>query len=186
MQNLMLSALLLTMAMHCAAQDAPALKPWSAAKYHGLIVGTSTRSDVLKLLGKPNYVGKEEDTGTPIMTYAVIDPLPGTLVVYVTKGILDEMRLDLKKSLTQHDIVRLFGSGFVIVHYATDECIDTGGASPIYENPSGPFKYMEYRDRGIAAGFAYDDDQKVDAIIFTFRPIGPTHSRCAGRGHVLP
>ena len=127
MQNLMLSALLLTMAMHCAAQDAPALKPWSAAKYHGLIVGTSTRSDVLKLLGKPNYVGKEEDTGTPIMTYAVIDPLPGTLVVYVTKGILDEMRLDLKKSLTQHDIVRLFGSGFVIVHYATDECIDTGG-----------------------------------------------------------
>ncbi|MGD0739341.1 MAG: hypothetical protein ABR957_07065 [Terracidiphilus sp.] len=141
---------------------------------------------MLKVLGKPNYVGKEEDTGTPIMTYSVSDPMPGTLVVYITKGILDGMRLDLNKSLRKDDIVRLFGHDYVVVHYAADDCLDEGGSAPIYQSSSGPFKYMEYRDRGTAAGFAYDDDQKVDAIIFTYKPLGPTHSQCAGHGRTSP
>jgi hypothetical protein len=136
---------------------------------------------VLKLLGKPNYIGREEDTGTPMMTYLVVDPMPGTLVVYVKKGILDGMRLDLKRALTKDDIIRFFGTDYVVVHYAADDCLDDGGSAPIYQNPSGPFKYMEYHDRGLAAAFANDDNQKVNAIIFTFKAIGPSHSLCAGR-----
>jgi hypothetical protein len=131
----MLVMFLASMVLRSSAAQTPALKPWSAATYHGLTVGTSTRADVLKLLGKPNYVGREEDTGVPIMTYLVADPVPGTLVVYIKKGILDGMRLDLNKTLTKDDIIRFFGTHYVVVHYATDECIDTGGASPVYESP---------------------------------------------------
>lgn len=184
--NLILANLLVGMALNCAGAQAPAARPWSAATYHGLTVGTSTRADVLKVLGKPNFVGKEEDTGIPIITFLVSDPMPGTLNVFITKGILDGMRLDLNKTLTRKDIIRIFGHDYVVVHYAADNCIDTGGASPLYQNPGGPFKYMEYHDRGIAAAFAYDDDQKVDAIVFTYRPLAPNHSQCGGRGDASP
>ncbi len=184
--NVILATSLLATAPYRAGPQAPALNSWSAAKYHGLTVGTSTRVDVLRILGRPNYVGREEDTGTPIMTYVVVDPMPGTLVVYMNKGILDGMRLDLKKSLRKDDIIRLFGHDYVVVHYAADDCLDEGGSAPIYQSSSGPFKYMEYRDRGMAAGFACDDDQKVDAITFTYKPLGPTHSLCAGHSHVPP
>ncbi len=92
------------------------------------------------------------------------------------------MTLDLKKYLTGDDIIRIFGHNYIVSHYAVDGCIDTGGTSPVYQSSSGPIKYMEYRDRGIAASFVYDDDKMVDAIIFTNKPFGPTHSICAGRG----
>jgi hypothetical protein len=32
------------------------------------------------------------------------------------------------------------------------------------------------------ADFVYNDDEMVDAIIFTFKPFGAAHSLCAGRG----
>jgi hypothetical protein len=75
----------------------------------------------------------------------------------------------------------LFGNGYLIVHYASDDCLDSGGAVPVYQSVNGTIKYMEYRDRGIAVALALDDDQKVEAIIFTFKPLGPTHSLCSGR-----
>jgi hypothetical protein len=136
---------------------------------------------VLKVLGKPNFVGREEDTGVPIVTFLVSDPIPGTLTVYIKKGILEGMRLDLNKSLTKADIVHLFGHDYIVVHYAPDNCIDTGGASPLFESPGGPFKNMEYRDLGLAAIFAYNDEQRVDAITYTYKLLDPAHSQCAGR-----
>jgi hypothetical protein len=181
MLNAMLATLFLTMAVHEAVPQTPALKPWSAATYHGLTVGTSNRADVLQLLGKPNFSGREQDTGVPMMTYEVSDPTPGTLVVYIKKGILDGITLNPRKTLTKDDVIRLFGSNYILVHYATDDCLDDGGAAPIYQNPSGSIKHMEYRDRGLTASFAYNDAQKVDAIIFTYKPFGPSRSICAAR-----
>ena len=169
------------MTVNGAASQAPAVKQWSAATYHGLTVGTSTRADVLKLLGKPSFAGKEEDTAIPIMSYEVVDPVPGTLTVYIKSGILDGIGLNPKQRLTQREIIRMFGNGYLIVHYASDDCLDSEGAGPVYRSESGTIKYMEYRDRGIAAALAHDDDQKVEEIIFTFKPLGPTHSLCAGR-----
>jgi hypothetical protein len=156
-------------------------RSWLPATYQGLTIGVSTKEDVLRVLGKPKSIGKEQDTGLPTMTYVVTDPVPGVLTVYVQKGILDGIGLTPKKSLTKGDIIRLFGPNYIIVHYATDDCLDDGGAAPIYENPRGSIKHMEYRDRGVAASFAYDDDQKVEAIVFTSKPFGPSHSICAAR-----
>jgi hypothetical protein len=180
----LLATLLPTMAVLnvlSAAPQAPASKPWSAAKYHGLVVGTSTREDVLRLLGKPDAVGKEQDTGAPTTTYTVSDPVPGTLVIYTKKRLLEGMTLYPKASLTKRDVIRLFGSDFILVRYAVDDCLDSGGAGPIYQSPRGPIKHMEYRDRGLAIAFESDDDQKVEAILYTEKPFGPTHSQCIER-----
>src|ERR1035441_320696 len=88
-----LVAVFVLMTVNDAASQATAVKQWSAATYHGLTVGTSSRADVLKLLGKPSFVGKEEDTGTPIMSYEAVDPVPGTLTVYIMSGILDGIEI---------------------------------------------------------------------------------------------
>lgn len=68
-------------------------KKWVPAVYRSLVVGVSTKSDVLKVLGKPNSAGKEQDTGLPTMSYAVSDPQQETLVVYIRRGLLDGMSL---------------------------------------------------------------------------------------------
>lgn len=181
-KNATLVTVLVLMTVNYAASQASAVKPWSAATYHGLIIGTSTRAEVLKLLGRPDYVGREEDTGTPIMNYEVVDPIPGTITVYIKKGILDGIYLYPKGSLTKRDIIRLLGPGYIVVHYAADDCLDSGGAAPIYQSASGSLKYMEYRDRGLAAAFAYNDDEKIEGIIYTFKQLGPVRSACAGHG----
>ena len=178
-RNAVLATFLAITAAYYANAQTPASQRWSPATYHDLTIGTSTRSDVLRLLGKPKAVGKEPDTGLPTMTYAVSDPVPGMLTIYTQKGILDGMTLSPKKPLTKNDIIRLFGSDFTIVRYATDDCLTEGGSAPIYEAPNGPIKHMEYRDRGVAAVF---NGAEVVAVVFVSKPIGPTHSLCTERG----
>ena len=176
--NTMVATLIMTMPVYRAVAQAPALKPWSAAVYRGLVAGTSTREDVLKLLGKPAWSGGEPDTGTPIITYTVSDPVPGSLIVYITNGILDGVRLLPIKPLTRSEISRLFGPGYVVVHYAIDECLAEGGTAPTYEAPDGPITQLEYRDRGIVADL---QNSEVTSIAFVSRSVVPTKSVCAER-----
>jgi hypothetical protein len=103
--NAMFATFLVTMAVHSAAPQTPASNSWSAATYHGLVMGKSTREDVFKVLGKPKWAGSEPDTGVPIMSYDVADPLPGELEVYTTKGILESMTLNLKEKVSQEGSV---------------------------------------------------------------------------------
>jgi hypothetical protein len=177
--NTVLAIVVLVMtAAQCADPQVVVSKPWTPATYHGLVMGKSTRADVIKVLGNPKWAGREQDTGIPIMSYEVSDPVPGTLVVYVEKEILDGMTLNPKNRLTKSDLLRLLGHDYIIVRYDTDDCLAEGGTAPIYETPNGPIKHMEYRDRGVAVIFYQDN---VEAILFTFKPFGPTHSLCAGR-----
>jgi hypothetical protein len=152
-------------------------KKWVAAVYHGLVVGTSTKADVLRVLGKPKSVGKEQDTGLPTMSYAVSDPVQGTLVVFIRRGLLDAMSLTPKTRSTKDDIVSVLGSDYLVVHYAPDDCLGEGGAAPIYEDRNGPIERIEYRSRGLALSL---HDSEVEAILFVAKPFGPTRSRCAG------
>lgn len=151
---------------------------WLPATYHDLTVGVSSKDDVLRVLGKPKAIGREQDTGLPTMTYVVSDPVPGTLTVYVQKGVLDGMTLSLKKRLPKSEIIRLFGPDYIAVQYDTDDCLGEGGAAPIYESPNGPIKHFEYRDKGI--GVIIHDGEAV-AIAFVSKPFGPAHSICAVR-----
>jgi hypothetical protein len=85
-RNGVLAVFLAITAPYSDKLQAATSKVWAAATYHKLTVGTSTREEVLKVLGKPKTIGKEQDTGLPTMTYLVSDPVPGTLVAYIEKG----------------------------------------------------------------------------------------------------
>lgn len=145
-------------------------------------MGKSTRAEVIKVLGKPKWDGKEEYSRIPMMSYEVDYPMPGTLYVYMTKGILESMTLSLKKKVNQNEIIRLFGSNYVVVHYATDECFADGESVPIYQKTNGPIKTMQYRNLGLVADFDYNSDDTVYAITYIYKRSIRTHSSCSGQG----
>jgi len=162
--------------MDCQAADA---KLWKPASYHGLVMGKSTDTDVRTVLGKPESTGKEEDTGDPILVYKTSDPAPGMLNVYIHKGILSSMDLQLSKSMSQRDLIRLLGNKYVIAHYSFDECLDDGeDGVPVYEDPNGQLTHIEYRDRGIWAPL--DPGGSAEEIVFISKSLIPTHSLCKG------
>ena len=181
MLNAMLAPLLMTIAVHSTATQTPSLKPWASASYRGLIMGKSTRADVYKVLGKPKWVGREQDTRRPMITYDVSYPVIGELDVDIDKGILISMGLRPKMQMHTKDVIRLFGHDYIVVHYSFDDCLGEGGTAPIYENPNGDFKHLEYRSLGLAAVFTYQNDEIVEEIVYTSGPFGPTHSLCADR-----
>ena len=74
--KVMLAAFPVFTTAHCASPQAQSTKPWAPVTYHGLVMGKSTRADVLSILGKPKWAGKEPDTGIPIMSFDVSDPVP--------------------------------------------------------------------------------------------------------------
>jgi hypothetical protein len=152
-------------------------KKWVPAVYRGLVVGRSTKADVLRVLGKPKSVGKEQDTGVPTISYAVSHPVQGMLVVYIRRGLLDSMSLFPQTQPTKDDIIGVLGSDYLVVRYAADDCLGEGGAAPIYEDRNGPIERIEYRSRGLAVSL---HDGEVDAILFVAKPFGPTRSRCSG------
>ena len=110
-------------------------------------------SDVTRTLGKTHYSGREEDTDVPIWSYEVNDPWPGYLIVYYRRGIVTGLTLGLKDELEKEDIIRQFGSDFVMTRYDTDDCRAKGGSAPIYESKNGEFDQMEYRSLGIVISF---------------------------------
>jgi hypothetical protein len=152
-------------------------RKWVPAVYRGLIVGKSTRGDVLRVLGKPKYIDKEEETGIPRSNYEVSDPVSGILVVSIERGIVQGMELYPNKQYSNSEIVRVFGSHYLAVRYDFDDCLSGGGSAPIYENPNGLIEHVEYRNRGIAIAF---HNGVVESILFVARPFGPTRSRCTG------
>ena len=149
---------------------------WTPAVYRGLTIGASTKADAIQVLGKPRFSGTEQDTGLPIMSFAVLKPVPGALTVYLKDGIVDGMTLIPEKQLTRKEAIRVWGSDYVRVRYASDDCLTDGGTAPIYESPDGPIEHLEYRARGQALIL---HDGFVTAIAFVGKPFGPIHSRCS-------
>ena len=158
---------------------AQASRKWKAAPYNGLIVGESSRTQVIRKLGKPKYEQKEEDTGEPTMNYSVTDPIPGDLTVYVRGGILRGLTLTPSRTFTETEIIARFGRDYVETHYSVDECLSAGGTAPLYENPTGSLERIEYRSRGLAIVMRSDDE--VQAIVFEGPPFLATRSRCSSK-----
>jgi hypothetical protein len=155
------------------AQDVGAA--WQPATYHGIVVGQSSKDDVAKDLGTPKASRHEQDTGMDTLTYTVSDPVAGSLVVYLQKGVVDGMTLYPNTNLQRSAIAKVIGSRYQVVRYSVDDCLTSGGSAPLYENPKGPILHFESRDKGLA--IIIRDGEGV-AIAYVSRPYGPTHSRC--------
>jgi hypothetical protein len=164
----------------CLSQAGPATsRTWRPAVYHGLIIGTSKRREVITKLGEPNYVGKEEDTGAPYLSYSVSDPFEGTLAAYIDHGTLSMLILTLRHPMPIKAAVETLGpTGLLRTNYSLDNCVGGAGAGPIYENPRGDIEYVEYRSRGLALA-VYED--KVESVSFVAKPLGSATSKCPAR-----
>ena len=141
-------------------------------------MGQSTTKEVIAELGKPTYVGREEDTEVPMWTYEVQEPLPGFLYLYIRNGRLSGIGLGLASPVETSVIVRLFGSGYRLVHYDFDDCLGQGGTAPVFRSPNGPLEEIEFPQLGVSASI---HNGKVQEISYVGHPAGPAHSRCLSK-----
>jgi hypothetical protein len=168
-------AVFLILGCRPAATQQETAEIWKPAHFQNLTVDQSTTKQVIAELGKPTYVGREEDTGAPMWTYEVQKPLPGFLYVYIRNGRLTGIGLGLASPVETSAIIRLFGNGYQLVHYDFDDCLGQGGAAPIFRSPNGPLEEMEFPQLGVSASI---HNGKVQEISYTNHPAGLAYSRC--------
>lgn len=166
-------------------------REWRPGTHLGLTAGTSTRVDVLRVLGEPTRLDTPSDQ-TPN------DPNPEVWYVYDRGGeftgvltvILDKrkdtvLRIDLTPdALTKDEAVKHFGADYIFTRYAFDDCLGDEESAPVYESATGPLLKIEYRNRGIA--ISVGNDGKVNTISYVSKPIGPSESRCNRAGQAKP
>jgi hypothetical protein len=156
-----------------AAQDA-----FRPATFHGLTIGKAKIADVKRELGNP--VEQTDDRhGSIYMFYKDIGPVPGTVEIGADKNTQlvgyvavypDNLSLDAAKEL--------FGSGFRIMRYAFDMCLDKGGEGPIYESRNGSLEFVVYPALGIAI---YPEQGRARDITYNSKPLGRKEFQCKGK-----
>ena len=162
-----------------ASQDKPATKQkrkkWQPATWRGLTVGTSTREDVLKLLGKPvreDFAEPDEESDEIWYIYNDVGDFPGQFAARLDKksGQLVGMSIGMTQDVKQEMVLDLLGKDYELVRY--DACPDDpdAEAGPFYESPNGNAFYFEYRSLGIA--ISVDSKGYVYGIEYLQKPPG--------------
>lgn len=155
---LALAALLFGHAASLHAQNKPG-PAWTPATYRGLTVGSSSKEDVLRVLGIPSSISKDSDSGEPLWTYRVSDPFPGSLEAYIKGGTtLGGLTLSLSRQVTRTEIIKMFGPNYRYSKRPT---------------ASGPLEMMAYPDRGIAIILQFENNEVADLIIYSAKPVNP-------------
>jgi hypothetical protein len=155
---LLLAALLSGQApsLHAQKKQAPA---WTPAAYRGLTVGSSSKEDVLRVLGMPSSISKDSDSGEPLWNYQVSDPFPGSLEAYIKGGtILGGFTLRPSRQVTRAEIIKMFGPNYRYSKRPT---------------ASGSLEMLAYPDRGIAIILQFENNEAVDLIIYSAKPVNP-------------
>jgi hypothetical protein len=180
--------LLITVLQTSGAQDtakklsnSPSKETWRPGIYRGLVVGKSTQADMLRILGKPSWSGYEPDVeikkGHMSYSYSNQGEFSGEAVVYVTWGTIRGITLEPKESIPRSVAIKRFGTDFIIRRYSADDCLNKGGSSPIYQDPKGAIKILEYPARGLVLNvdqYGYD----IGSVSYTDGPPGSPDSRC--------
>jgi len=153
---LLLAALLSVPSLHAQKKPAPA---WTPATYRGLTVGSSSKEDVLRVLGRPSSISKDSDSGEPLWYYQVSDPFPGSLEAYIKGGTtLGGFTLTPSRQVTRAETVKMFGPNYRYSRRPT---------------PSAYVEMLAYPDRGIAIILSPVNNQAVDLIIYSVKPVNP-------------
>jgi hypothetical protein len=163
--------------------DRASSKEWRFASFRGLMIGKSTQNDMVRILGDPERSIPPGDQ--PINDpdpevwndYSNVGEAPGTVTVIVKRNSGLIVRIDLyPTNLSKAQAIELFGTDYVPVRYAHDDCLGNGESAPIYEALDGPILNIEYRQRGISIGIGAGD--VVNVISYISGPIGASYSRC--------
>jgi hypothetical protein len=158
-------------------------RQWRPAVYMGLTMGQSTRDDMLRVFGEPQWSGQpadqmKDDPAPEIWyEYAYGGDFPGKLTVVTDQrsGLIKAIDLN-PTNLTKQAAIEHFGPSFIITRYAFDQCLGNEESAPVYESPNGQLVNIEYRELGIA--IAIGDDGNVLDINYVSEPIGATSSKC--------
>lgn len=164
-------------------------KKWQPATYKGLIMGTSTYDDMLRVFGSPLDIvpseseRDEEFKNSPIQKvwyyYKADGDILGKLVVGVnhrTKRIIRIIIRPQDADIPKEEVIKHYGNNYIITRYDFESCLGDWDSVPIYESPDGQIKRLEYRERGITVSLSYKDT--VNEIIYESEPPGSPESKC--------
>jgi len=164
-------------------------RQWRSATYRDLEVGKSTRQDMLRVLGEPKASVEPQAriTTNPntILAYHYGGPkgYGGNLVVGVEKatGVITWIETT-PENLSRDDIIKQFGSNYILTSYRPDDCFIDGQPQMLYEASAKGmypiYPQMEYRQLGIAVQVG--SSEKVYRIFYISDewPYGNTSSLC--------
>lgn len=140
---------------------------WRSATYRDLEVGKSTRQDMLRVLGEPkaSVVPQVRITTNPnaIIAYHYGGPkgYAGNLVVGVEKATRVIAWIETSpEDLSRDDVIKQFGSNYILTGYIPDDCFIDGQPQMFYETSveaiSPTYVQMEYRHLGVTVQFTLD------------------------------
>ena len=159
-------------------------REWHPGTYSGLTAGKSTRTDVLRVLGKAKRLDTpaDQDPKEPDpevwYVYESGGEFPGELTVVLDKRSNTMLRIDLHpESLSREDAVKHFGPDYILTRYDFDNCLGNEESAPLYESANGSLLSIEYRHRGIAV--SVNDAGKVKTISYVSKPLGAQKSKCS-------
>lgn len=161
-------------------------KEWQPATYKGLIMGTSTRDDMLRILGEPKDFSEYKELEKNSEPNAEIEyfydnagEFSGDLIIGVNNSSKKIMWIRLRpQKLSKEEAISHFGNDYIITRYDFDDCIDNMEGSPIFESPDGQVVLIEYRKRGIFFGLKLKNEDQVDEVSYISKPPGSPSSRC--------
>jgi hypothetical protein len=165
-----------------AASSRKVSREWHPANYFGLTMGKSTRSEMMSILGKPDWTeafdqDRSKAGGEVWYHYNVAWELPGTITVVVDKSTDIIRAIDLSPNdLSKVEAIKYFGNDYIVTRYDADSCLGDEESAPLYESSNGVAMYIEYRERGIAIAVAANDE--VRYIFYVSEPIGAPSSKC--------
>ncbi|MBS1792699.1 MAG: hypothetical protein JSS81_02525 [Acidobacteria bacterium] len=157
-------------------------QPWQTAVFRGLTMGKSKADELQKTLGQTGEVVDMTSVGNDdelTYNFDLKDEFKGRLVAYVDKKTKVVESIEIRpEAMSRGRVIELFGEDYALTGYSFDNCVDqTSDAAPLYEDPKGDNKYVEYRDRGIAV-LIHDDDGTVQHILYLSEPLGSPVSKC--------
>lgn len=156
-------------------------KKWQAANFHGLVMGKAKVSDLRKVFGEPLQIVDLTSVGDNdhmIYHLETKEEVNGKTLAWINKKTKTIVSIEIRPDSTaKAEILKYFGDDYVITKYSSSDCPDTTfDSAPLYEDPNGETKFIEYRDRGIA--ILISGDEVVQYISYLSEPVGSKFSKC--------
>ena len=130
-------------------------KEWRPATWRGLTVGTSTKADVLKLLGNPirkDFAEPEDDSDDVWYIYNDVGDFPGQFTVQIDKvsDRVTAMRISMTQDVKKEVVLDLLGKDYEIVRADACPGFEELDAAPFYRSSKGTAVNIEYASLGIS------------------------------------
>ena len=159
-----------------AASAIAATIPWKAANFHGLIVGSSHRADVLRTFGAPSTT--QHTPGGEELSYPSRGDHKGDLTFRLDRsGTVTQIEEAFPVAIPRTRIYNELGKDALTEHYYSAKC----AGDALYRDPRGSIELTLFPARGIAL---WPDQNGYDFAALQYLAQRPGFARapaCVGR-----